>query len=73
MDRLNWDATFAIANQLKQRHASVMLDDVSLEMVYTWTLELPNFHDDPALATDEILTEIYREWYEAISIESDRD
>lgn len=35
-------------------------------MIYHWTLELPGFDDDPALANDGILEAIYQEWYEEV-------
>lgn len=61
---LNWESTYAIAVELKRRHADVDLTDVTLGNILDWTLELPDFTDDPAFGNDEILASIYREWYE---------
>jgi FeS assembly protein IscX len=72
MSTLNWDTSFAIAKALRLKHASMVLSDVSLEMIYEWTLDLPEFEDDPSLATDEILAAIYQEWYEAVITELDK-
>ena len=61
---LNWESTYAIAAELNRRHADVNLDSVTLGNILDWTLELPEFFDDPALGNDEILASIYQEWYE---------
>ena len=65
-ESLNWEATYAVALALKDAHPQVNLEDVSLQMVYRWTLELPGFEDDPALANDDILLAIYQDWFEEI-------
>lgn len=65
-DPLTWDDTYAIALALKKRYPNVNLDEVSLNMIYHWTLALPGFNDDPALANDPILTAIYQEWFEEV-------
>ena len=72
MGNLDWNSSFAIAKALRRKYSSVEIDDISLEMIYRWTLELPDFEDDPALATYEMLAAIYQEWYEAIITESDK-
>jgi FeS assembly protein IscX len=72
MSTLNWDTSVASAKALRLKHASMVLSDVSLEMIYEWTLDLPEFEDDPSLATDEILAAIYQEWYEAVITELDK-
>jgi FeS assembly protein IscX len=63
---LCWDATFATASALRDRYRGVDIEEVSLEMIFNWVLSLPNFVDDAELATDAILMDIYREWYELI-------
>ena len=63
---LNWETSYAIAAELKRQHASANMDEVSLQQIYTWTLELEDFDDDPALCNDEILSSIYQEWYEEL-------
>jgi FeS assembly protein IscX len=40
------------------------LSQITLNMIYNWTIALPEFRDDPELANDELLTAIYQEWYE---------
>ncbi len=63
---LNWETSYAIAVELKRRHAEANLANVSLQQIYSWTLELEDFEDDPALCNDEILSSIYQEWFEEL-------
>lgn len=63
-DSLNWESSFAIALALQAAHPAADLTDVSLNMIYTWTVALENFDDDPALANDEVLSAIYQDWFE---------
>ena len=64
---LTWDTAYAIAIELKRRHADVDISQVSLQQVCDWTLELDDFEDDPALCNDAILSSIYQEWYEELT------
>lgn len=61
---LHWDATYAIAVELRRGHQDVNIEEVTLGQIYKWTLELSEFEDDPALANDDILYAIYQDWYE---------
>ena len=63
-ESLNWESTYAVALALKQAHRDLDLQDVSLKMIFEWTLALEGFDDDPALANDAILASIYQEWLE---------
>ncbi len=63
---LVWDASYAIAKALQANFPATDLEDVSLRMIYQWTLALPTFDDDPELANDEILMAIYKNWLEEI-------
>ncbi|MGH2582998.1 MAG: Fe-S cluster assembly protein IscX [Anaerolineales bacterium] len=64
---LYWDAIYEIALALKARHPDQNLEAVSLGDIFKWTVELPQFADDPELANDEILGAIYQEWFEVIN------
>jgi FeS assembly protein IscX len=68
MDTLCWDASYAIALALHERYQDINFEGVSLEMIFRWTLDLPNFEDDDDLANDEILAAIYQEWLELVLI-----
>jgi FeS assembly protein IscX len=61
---LTWDDSFAIARALIEKFPAIDLEEVSLSMIYHWTLSLPGFRDDPELANDAILAAIYQEWFE---------
>jgi FeS assembly protein IscX len=61
---LTWEATYAIALALKAAHPQADLGDISLGMIFAWTLELEDFQDDAALANDGILSAIYQDWLE---------
>lgn len=63
-ETLDWESTYAIALALKAAHPEADLMDVSLNMIYAWTLALENFEDDAALANDQILAAIYQDWFE---------
>lgn len=65
-ESLNWESIYAIALALKEAHPAVDLENVSLQMIFNWTVALPAFDDDPTLANDEILAAIYQDWFEEI-------
>ena len=66
-DRLTWDDSYAIARSLISLHLDADLERVSLQDIFQWTSELPDFDDDPALCNDAILLAIYREWFEEVN------
>jgi FeS assembly protein IscX len=61
---LTWEATYAIAMELRRQHKDVNIEEVSLQQIYHWTIELSEFEDDIALVNDGILSAIYQEWLE---------
>ena len=61
---LNWETTYAIAMELKRQHKGANIEEVTLKQIYDWTLQLPEFDDDPSLANDEILYAIFQDWFE---------
>ncbi len=61
---LNWESTYAIALALKSARPHENLQNVSLQMIFDWTVSLPQFEDDPSLANDGILAAIYQDWFE---------
>jgi len=63
-DSLTWDDSFAIAIILKRLHPGVLMEAVSLQDIYCWTIALPDFEDDVDLCNDAILMAIYQEWFE---------
>jgi FeS assembly protein IscX len=67
-DTFTWDDSFAIAQALRASFPSIDLEEVSLNMIYRWTLALPGFDDDPQLANDAVLAAIYQEWFEEVML-----
>jgi FeS assembly protein IscX len=65
-DLLSWEDSFAIARALIEKYPGINLEDVSLNMIFEWTVALPGFDDEPDLANDGILAAIYQEWYEEV-------
>lgn len=61
---LNWEATYAIALELRRQHPETNIEEVTLQQIYDWTICLQEFEDDPALANDDILYAIYQDWFE---------
>jgi FeS assembly protein IscX len=66
-DPLTWDDSYAIARHLLARFPGIDIEQVSLKMIFEWTVALPNFSDDPQLADNAILMDIYQEWYEEVN------
>jgi len=61
---LTWDATYAIAMELRRLHPAANLEEVSIQQVYDWTVQLDEFEDDLSLCNDDILYSIYQDWLE---------
>ena len=61
---LDWEATYEIVLALIENHRDASLEDVGIEQLHRWVIQLPGFADDPALANEDILNGILREWYE---------
>ncbi|HEX7976891.1 MAG TPA: Fe-S cluster assembly protein IscX [Anaerolineales bacterium] len=66
-DTLTWEDSYAIAQALRLGHSDIPLAEISLGMIYRWTLALPGFDDDPQLANEAILSSIYQEWFEEVN------
>ena len=64
MEELYWDGAYAIARRLMAEQPNADLTQITLNMIYNWTIALPEFQDDPQLVNDELLSAIYQEWYE---------
>ncbi len=64
---LYWETTYEIVLALKENHPDADLENVGLRQLQAWVVALPEFMDGPALADDQVLAEILREWYEEIT------
>jgi FeS assembly protein IscX len=67
MSDLTWEAPYAIALALIEKHPDVNVEDVGYEQLFTLVTALPNFVDDPDLVNQGLLDHIIREWYEEVS------
>jgi FeS assembly protein IscX len=67
---LYWEASYEIVLALMEHHPDADLDNLGLQQLFEWIINLPGFADDPILAHDGLLTEILREWYEEINFAS---
>ncbi len=61
---LTWEATYAIAMELRRQHPDIDFQGLSLKQIFDWTVQLDEFEDDPSMANDEILYAIYQDWFE---------
>ncbi|MBI5840906.1 MAG: Fe-S cluster assembly protein IscX [Chloroflexi bacterium] len=61
---LTWESTYAIALALRRLYPDVNVEEVSLQQIYKWTLQLSEFEDDPSLCNDDILHAIFQDWFE---------
>ncbi len=66
-DPLTWDDIYPIARTLNEQHPGLELANVSYQMIFQWTIELPAFFDDPNLWNESILAAIYQEWFEEVN------
>ncbi len=61
---LYWEPTYEIVLALMAAHPDVNVNDVGMQQLMDWIVALPNFADDPAIVSEELLRTILREWYE---------
>jgi FeS assembly protein IscX len=43
----SWEDMYAVAKLIQERYPNINLEDVSSDTIYRWTLQLPEFSDDP--------------------------
>jgi FeS assembly protein IscX len=61
---LYWEPTYEIVLALMAAHPNVDVNNVGMQQLMDWIVALPNFADDPAIVSEELLRTILREWYE---------
>lgn len=49
---LTWDDSYAIAQAQNWENPEVNLEGALLNLIFLWTVALPDFRDDPELAND---------------------
>ena len=63
---LTWEDTYLIAKELREQSPDIDLEEVSLDMIYQWTIGLPDFSDNHELANEGILMAIFQELIEEV-------
>lgn len=63
-ESLSWDASYAIARALMAKFPQADLEAVALDDIFRWTTELAEFDDEPELANEEVLLDIFNLWLE---------
>ncbi len=66
---LTWEYTYEIVLELQRQYADVDIEEVGTQQLLQMILALPDFQDDPALANEDLLNGILRDWYEENSNE----
>ena len=61
---LYWEPTFEIVLALIQTYPNFDIESIGLKQLKDMIVALPNFADDPGIASEELLRDILREWYE---------
>ncbi len=59
-----WEPTYEIVLALMEAHPDVDINTVGMQQLMDWIVALPNFADEPSIASEELLRAILREWYE---------
>ena len=63
-EALYWEPTYEIVLALMQAHPDIDIEEVGMQQLMQLIVALPNFADDPSIASDDLLRDILREWYE---------
>lgn len=61
---LYWESTYAIVMALLEHHPQSRPEETGLHQMAAMIEALPGFSDDPAMATERILTDIQILWFE---------
>ena len=65
---LHWEASYEIVLALMDAYPSAVVEELGIHQLQKMIINLPDFADDPVIASEEILTGILREWYEESTI-----
>jgi len=63
---LTWEDTYLIAKKLREQNPDMDLEEVSLDMIFQWTINLSDFSDNLELANESILMAIFQKWIEEV-------
>ena len=65
---LYWEPTYEIVLALMDTYPNTDIESIGMKQFMEMILGLPNFADEPAMATDQLLRDILREWYEEATL-----
>jgi FeS assembly protein IscX len=63
-ESLYWEPTYEIVLALMETYPTINIEKVGMQQLMDMIVALPNFADDPSIASDDLLRDILREWYE---------
>ena len=61
---LYWEPTYEIVLALIQTYPNFDIESIGMKQLKDMIVALPNFADDPGVASEEILRDILNVWYE---------
>jgi FeS assembly protein IscX len=59
-----WEPTYEIVLRLMETYPHVDIESIGYQQLLDMIVALPDFMDDPAIVSEELLRDILREWYE---------
>jgi len=65
---LYWEPTYEIVLALMQTYPNFNIEAIGYQQLMEMIVALPGFADDPAIASEELLRDILREWYEEATV-----
>ena len=63
-----WEPTYEIVKALMSSYPTFNIEDIGYQQLLDMIVALPGFADDPAIASEELLRDILREWYEEATV-----
>jgi FeS assembly protein IscX len=63
-----WEPTYEIVLALMRTYPSFNIEAIGYQQLMEMIVALPGFADDPAIASEELLRDILREWYEEATV-----
>jgi FeS assembly protein IscX len=65
---LYWEPTYEIVLALMETYPDFEIEHVGYKQLMDMIVALPGFADDPSIASEELLRDILREWYEEATL-----
>ena len=65
---LYWEPTYEIVLALMAQYPTIDIERIGYQQLLDMIVALPGFVDDPDIASQELLRDILREWYEEATV-----